>query len=270
MSRYPWSGTVLYLGSYIKATNLPWHYIPVWIIISTPLFYNFCFFVGCFVSMKLLLKNPIQFYVNKRDDLMFILCFFLPLVIVIGNRSVLYDAWRQMFFVYPAFLMLSLVGLTSLFEFIKLKFQELSYKIINVTFIFIIAFSLINTARFMIQYHPYQNVYFNILAGRDMKEIKNNFELDYWGLSYRKALEYILKNDTDKVVKIYAANSPGKANANILTSNDRNRLVYVKNLDEAKYFLSNYRDHKEEYPYKEEYYSIKIDGAKIMVVYKID
>ena len=271
MSRFQrWDSYVLYLGDYVRATNLPWHYLPVWIVITTPVFYTFCFFAGCFVSIKLLLRNPIQFYLSKRNDFIFLLWFFLPLVVVIGIRSVLYDGWRQMFFVYPAFLMLSLVGLTSLFEFIKLKFKGLSYKIINVTFIFIITFSLITTARFMIRYHPYQNVYFNILAGRDMKEIKNNFELDYWGLSYRKALEYILRNDKNKIIKVCVANWPGKANFDILTSDNRKRLMYVENPKEAKYFLSEYRWHKEEYLLKEEYYSIKIDGAKIMVVYKMD
>jgi hypothetical protein len=270
MSRFPWEGYVLYLGNSVIATNLPWHYIPVWIAITTPVFYTFCFFIGCFVSIRLLLKNPIQFYLSKKNDLIFILWFFLPLVVVIGIRSVLYDAWRQMFFVYPALLILSLIGLTSLFESIKLKFQGLNYKIINVIFIFIVAFSLINTTQFMIRYHPYQNVYFNILAGRDMNEVKNNFELDYWGLSYRKALEYILRNDRSKIVKVCVANWPGKANADILTPDDRNRLMYVENPNEAKYFLSNYRWHKEEYPLKDEYYSIKIDGTKIMVVYKIN
>jgi len=269
MCHFPFAPWVLYLGSYIKATNLPWHYIPVWIIISTPLSYSFCFLVGCFVSMKLLLRNPKQFYLSKKNDFIFMLWFFLPLVTVVVFRSVLYDAWRQMFFIYPAFLMLSLVGLTSLFKFIKSKFQGLSYRILNATVIFLMASNLINVARFMIKYHPYQNVYFNILADRDMKEIKNEFELDYWGLSYRKALEYILKNDKDNVIKIYVDNWPGKANADILTSEDRNRLMYVENPDEAKYFLGNYRYSKEEYPYKEEYYSIKIDGAKIMVVYRL-
>jgi len=270
MSHYDYPYTVLYLGDYVKAMNLPWHYIPVWIIITTPVFYTFCFFISCFVSIKPLLRNPIQFYLSKKNDFIFILWFFLPLVVVIGIRSVLYDDWRQMFFIYPAFLMLSLVGLTSLFEFIKLKFQGLNYKIINVTLIFIIIFNLVNTAQFMIRYHPYQNVYFNKLTGRDMKEIKNNFELDYWGLSYRKALEFILKNDKSKIIKVFVANWPGKANAHTLTSNDINRLVYVENPNEAKYFLSNYKWHEEEYPLKEEYYSIKIDGAKIMVVYKVD
>ena len=36
---------------------------------------------------------------------------------------------------------------------------------------------------------------------------------------------------------------------------------------EADYFLSNYRWHEKEYPYKNEYFSIKVGRAKIMVVY---
>jgi len=104
-----------------------------------------------------------------------------------------------------------------------------------------------------------------------MKEVKNSFELDYWGLSYRQALEYILKNDKDKIIKIYVANACGWYNSLILPSDDRKRLVYVKrdSLDEAKYFISNYRWHKDEYPYEDEYFSIKIGGTKIMVVYRL-
>ena len=39
--------------------------------------------------------------------------------------------------------------------------------------------------------------------------------------------------------------------------------------EEAKYFLSNYRWHPEDYPYEKEYFSIKIGDAKIVVVYKL-
>ena len=42
----------------------------------------------------------------------------------------------------------------------------------------------------MIKHHPFQNVYFNMLAG---KEIEKKFEMDYWGLSNKQALDYILK-----------------------------------------------------------------------------
>ena len=123
--------------------------------------------------------------------------------------------------------------------------------------------------QFMIKYHPHQHIYANILAGKDMSMAKVNFALDYWGLSYRKALEYILKNDKSAIIKIYVANLPGKNNAGILPLNDRNRLVYVENPDEAGYFLSNYRMHKEAYPYKDEYYSLKIGETRYMVVYKL-
>lgn len=269
LARHPLTATVLYLGNYIKATNLPWHYIPIWIAISIPIVYILCFLIGCFIITKGLFKNPIQFYIKERNNLILLLWFFLPLTTVIVLKSVVYDAWRHMFFIYPAFLMISLSGLRFLFKTVKIKFQGVGYKLINAAFVSIIAFSLVNTVKFMVKNHPYQNIYFNILAGKNMDEVKNKFELDYWGLSYRKALEYILKNDTDKAIKIYVANSPGVSNAMILSPDDRNRLIYVKNPDEAKYFLSNYRWHKDEYPYKNEYYSIKIGGTKIMVVYRL-
>ena len=271
MSHYPWEemeGTVLYLGNYIRANKLPWHYIPVWILITTPLSYIVCFFIGCFTLIKKFLSNPIHYYLNNRHDLIFILGCLLPLGVVCVIGPVLYDGWRQMFFVYPSLLMVSLIGLTSLFKYIRLKFKGLSYNIIKIALTLLIVWNLVDTGKFMIKYHPLQNVYFNILAGKNMEEIKNKFELDYWGLSYRKALEYILRNNTDNVIKIYVANYPGMANALILTFNDRKRLMYVEDLREARFFLSNYRWHREEYPYASEYYSIKIDDAKIMVVYK--
>jgi len=170
-----------------------------------------------------------------------------------------------MFFIYPAFLIISLKGLISLFDIIKIKFKGRAYKILNVIIIIFIAFSLVSTTQFMIKNHPFQNVYFNSLAGRN---IKNNFELDYWGLSYRQAFEYILRNDDEKTIKVYVQNLPGKIIVDILTPEERNRLEYV-DLDDAKYFLSNYRFHKDEYPYENEFYSINIDGVKIMVVYKL-
>jgi hypothetical protein len=270
MSRYGHPYPVLYLGDYIMGKDLPWHYIPLWIMISTPLLYIFSFFIGCSISVRPLLSNLRDSYLSKRNDFIFILWFFLPILAIIGIRSVLYDEWRQMFFVYPALLMLSLVGLKSLFEFIKMRFRSPKYPIMNAALILIITFSLVKTAQFMIKYHPYQNVYFNILAGKDMNEAKSKFDLDYWGLSYRKALEYILENDASEVIKVNVANWSGKANADILPPDDRGRLLYVENLQEAKYFLSNYRWHKEEYPFKEEYYSVRIGGAKIMVVYKMN
>ncbi len=256
-----WEHNFVWLGK-------SWYYNFKWILLTTPLLYSFYFGMGLIVSTIELFKKSIRPY-YKRNVLLIIFLFFMPILLPLILKIGLFDEWRHHYFIYPCFVVFSLIGLSSLFEYIKLKFQGRSYKIINSAFILIIVFSLIDTIQFMIKYHPHQHIYANILAGKDMRRAKVNFALDYWGLSYRKALEYILKNDKSAIIKIYVANLPGKNNAGILPLNDRNRLVYVENPDEAKYFLSNYRMHKENYPYKDEYYSLKIGEIKYMVVYKL-
>jgi len=43
----------------------------------------------------------------------------------------------------------------------------------------------------------------------------------------------------------------------------------VTDLGQAKYFLSDYRWQKEGYSYSQEFYSITVGRAKIMVVFKL-
>lgn len=270
MSYYPWDGSVLYLGKELGASEIPWHYIPVWILVSTPVLYSAFFLGGSFILIKLLIKKPKEFYITRRDDLVYMTWFFFPVIAIIALRPIIYDEWRQMLFIYPAFLMIALVGVTTLYKYIEAKFKGRNYRIVNSVFIGIIAISLLGTGGFMIANHPFQNVYFNKLAGMNMEAAKANFDMDYWGLSYRQALEYILKNDPDSVITIYAENDPGEGNAEILTLEDKERLVFVEKEEDAEYFISNYRWHAEEYPYENEFFSIKVGGAKIMVVYRIN
>ena len=269
MSRYGWPGHVLYLGNEIKASSLPWHYIPVWIIISTPLSYMVCFVAGCFASAGSLSGRFEWLRVSRSHCLILLAWFFIPLAAVVIFKSVLYDAWRQLFFIYPALILIALGGLSASFGWIREHCRGRLGTLIPAVIILAVSADLFSVARFMIRAHPYQNVYFNRLAGRDMNEIKSRFELDYWGLSYRKALEEIVRRDADPKIKIFAANFPGEINSLLLAPADRRRLVYVQRPEEAKYFLSNYRGHKEEYAYPDEFYSIKVDGAKIMVVYRM-
>jgi hypothetical protein len=97
-----------------------------------------------------------------------------------------------------------------------------------------------------------------------------NFELDYWGLSFRQGLEYIVKNDKRPVIKL-AANVPPPVcmnNAIFLKENDIRRLRLVE-INEADYFLTNYRYHPEEYPLNQEAFTIAVDNQKIMSVFKM-
>ena len=51
----------LYLGDYYESTNVPWHYIFVWIGITTPIFYLVLFFIG-FINYTLKIKKESSKY----------------------------------------------------------------------------------------------------------------------------------------------------------------------------------------------------------------
>ncbi|NQU73442.1 MAG: glycosyltransferase family 39 protein [Candidatus Omnitrophica bacterium] len=250
-----------------------WNYHLKWIGLTTPLLYSLCFFIGLLLSIKDIFRSPIKFFHQNRTILIALFLLFVPLILPHIYKTSLYDGWRHHYFIYPIFLIFSLTGVAALFRLAKTKFHGWSYKFINTVFILIIVISLKNTVQFMVKYHPHQYVYANILAGRDMGGVKARDALDYWGLSYRKGLEYILK--TDKSDKIKVCLGYGRNNIPILPANDRKRLVFVKTMDKADYFLGNYKHSggyiwsRGDYPKQEEYYSLKFGEVKFMVVYKL-
>ena len=94
--------------------------------------------------------------------------------------------------------------------------------------------------------------------------------MDYFGVSYRQSLEYILKHDKSDTINIAIENYPGYGNNMILPEKERNRFNYVE-LKDAKYFITNYRGHPQDYtefaPYK--WYSIKVLNNTINTIYKL-
>ena len=107
--------------------------------------------------------------------------------------------------------------------------------------------------------------YFSIPA----RFAENNFELDYWGLSYRTAMEYLLAHDPTPVIAMYPTSSPGWSTMYILTPEQRNRIVLTDEKS-ATYILDNFKLHdwKKFYPAEKEIYSVTVDGMKILTIYK--
>jgi len=233
MADYPWQGSVLYMGQIIKATNLPWHYILVWVGITTPIFYLVIFLIG-FINITILLAiNHIRLWKNDNElqDYLFFSLFFVPLGAVIYLNSVLYDGWRHMYFIYPFFILIALNGLNRIFEF-KTKIFKLMLLIFAIHAIF-------STIFWMYKYHPMGNVYFNILAGEN---IHKNYEVDYYGLSNRKALEYILANDdAPNIIVSKISFTPENRSKYIIDKMDRERLIFIEDYNQADYVINNYR-----------------------------
>jgi len=262
MSKFSaYENTNLYLGSYIPADSLPWHYLLVWMGITLPIPYIVFFLVGVVMLIIGFLKlNVREYYVQNKFFCIILLLFLAPLIAVIIMHSVTYDEWRHVFFIYPMFIIISIYGIRSLLFLIKNSFtHKFVYAVILSAFLFV--------GVFMVANHPHQNVYFNC-AVRDMSTAKENFELDYWGLSYKQGLEYILKNDTSSRITINGSNDPCILALMILDPADRKRLTYEYEIEKCDYYLTNYRWHKHDYSLKE-YYSVKIGEAKILSVFKM-
>jgi hypothetical protein len=260
MSKYHWNDRVLYTGTAIRASELPWHYLPVWICISTPVSYLLFFFVGFFFVIKQLVTQPVDFPMNQKQYLLMLIWFFFPLVLIIVFKSVVYDAWRHVFFIYPAFILIALCGLRFLRDTLFKK-RKLVLSII-VTCIVIFNFMV------MVHLHPHENIYFNFLAGKDMKAVKKNFELDYYGISSKQALEYILRNDPSLKLNICAEQYPQWLNVQYLPMEQRNRIRIV-DLEYADYIICQYRFHNNDYDFKHEFFSVKVGNARIMSVFKL-
>ncbi len=260
---------VLYLGDFITSSKLPWHYIPVWILVTTPFLYLAFFFFGLWTMIKRFSKSFVDTYRQYRPDISVVGWFLGPLIAVILFKSVLYDGWRHLYFIYPALIYIALIGIEAIMKYIKTykhKFRKaLQVILISVTLLQISTISL-----FMIKNHPYQNVYFNFLVG-GMDRAKDNFDLDYWGLSFREGLEYIASNDNDQVIPIYFAGG-SLDNVLILDPKTASRFKVLDQADiiKAKYILSNYRwqDHRS-LPFEREVYTVKVDGERIMSVFKV-
>ena len=272
MSHFPWVGLNLYLGKQLRGgTPLPWHYVPLWLVITTPLLYVAAFIVGLCVFLAGFIRNPFDYIFGdqpRRRETIFVLCFFLPLCAVIALHSVLYNGWRQMFFIYPAFLMISLSGLTSTFGFIRTKLHSGS-RASQYLFVGIIVFSVSSTAYSMIKNHPYQNVYFNALVREEAGYAASHFDLDYWGLSYRKAFEYILSHDDEDVIPVKVAGAIGKHNALLLDKAKRERLRFVETRERANYYVTQETGSEEDFLRGREVYSITVEGSKIIRVYRL-
>ncbi|MBF0122388.1 MAG: glycosyltransferase family 39 protein [Candidatus Omnitrophica bacterium] len=237
----------------------PWYYGPRWIAVSTPVLYGVLFLIGILVSVRSLFVSLPSQYLARRNTIILFLCFFLPLIVSVGK---LYGGWRHLYFIYPIFLIFAIMGAQYVWQ--SKRF------IARVVLIGSLILGLLGTAFFMVRNHPYQNIYFNRFAGKTHTEIGGRFGwFDYWALSIRGGLEYILKTDNDAVIPVcFNCGWADFRYVRFLPLEQRERLVST-NCEQAKYVLSYPFQPQTGYFSEKKFYSIAVDGLMIMDVYKL-
>ncbi len=264
MANFRWNSSVLFNGDLIKATELSWNYIPTWFIITTPIFYLILGVCGFLLLLFKFLKTPYSFLENsiQRTNLIFLGLFVGPILAVILFHSVLYDGWRQMYFIYPSFILFCVYGLSHLFKTHRKVFLA-SLGFLTITFMFISAY--------MIRNFPLQGVYFNeSLAFYPPEYLRQRFEMDYWGVSYKQSLEYILKVDPSASINISVENAPGESNLEILPSSERKRFKIVPR-ENATYYITNFRYHPQDYSEYANFrfHSLQVEKNTVNEIFKL-
>lgn len=256
-------GGGLYMGALIR--ELPWHYLFVWIGITTPLLYSVFFLAGCVLLLWHVLPHPVSFAKHERLRVLVFMWLFLPFIAFVVLRPGIFDGWRHLFFVYPAFLLIGLDFLAWAWAVINDMAATTMRRIVKVIAVAILILSITSPAWWMLRNHPFEYAYFSIPASF----ADGNFELDSWGLSYRAGLEYILATDKREKLTVYAASRVAVAGADTLPLAEWERLYFVDS-GEADYVLDTFapNGYQKVMPAERALHSIVVDGVTILTVYK--
>ena len=185
-ARHP-PGDNLFHGEMIRAPNIPWFYMPEWILVSVPPAALALSAAGAALALfagltrwRAALRNS-----PERFALLLVAFAITPIIAVIALDSHVYDGWRHLYFIYAPMCLLAALALGRIAAALESKPR------LRAGVYALAAASLAITAVQMVRLHPYQYIYFNPLAGVH-ENLGETYEMDYWGIGRREALEWLL------------------------------------------------------------------------------
>jgi hypothetical protein len=181
-SQYPWIGPIRVNGVDVNSNELPWTYVPDWLLAQLPLLTTAVVAAGLILTVWMLIKPAAP---SMREDLAAALPIYvqglaLPLTIILAG-SILYDGIRHLLFGIPALIAIGAVGIWSMAKMTKPS-ARVSRAVPYVVAFVVVAFSFFACVR----WYPYQYAFVNPVAGWDKEH--RNWEIDYWGLSGREGV----------------------------------------------------------------------------------
>ena len=269
MRQFRWFGFPFYMGQYYPVKELPWHYLIVSIAITTPLWILALFIFGAGQTLWQCIGRNGRLW-NDNDqmqDLIFLAIAVGPVAAIILMDSVVYNGWRHVYFIYPAIILIAIKALHEIWRWCTdIKKSQIAI-ILKRGVLLILASSMIMTAHWMVAAHPMQNVYFNWLAGYHWKD---RWEVDYWGLANRQALQLIADVDSRPLIRVWpGSNMPLYYALKMLPEKDRNRLAIISDESQADYIVTNYHGNDIDYHKTKNCQLIKNAAINSELIYSI-
>lgn len=238
-------------------------YIPVWIMITTPVVYLFFILSGTLLYIRDTGKQILNLNykkINLTDAMMFIVGFGAVAFIIIAHVTI-YNSWRHCYFAYPCFVYFAV--------FMLCKSDNFNYGYIRKMFYAILFISMAYNTYWIIKNHPFEYVYFSPIVRKDAKQ----FSGDYWSISSRALLEYITDTDPERMIAInHEYSQAGSINRGLLPEEKKKFLELVyDNTGNVDYYIVCRDDIPSvdlDLPGYRKHYSITVDNDEFAAVYK--
>ena len=271
---------VFFEGEFYESNYLPLSYLPKWIHISTPLYYQLLFLLGLFFLLKRVFKRFLNIEEHSRSslwngtsekiDFIILFSFFQVILICLTTNLNLIKGWTH--FLFINFFLIYFATISIYVIFILLKKNKIIISIL-VSIFSLFTFELIYK---LFIYHPYQNIYLNNLVNVHDKSL---YEVDYQSLSRTDAIKEIIKDSKDDNIVVATASwTPLKNGLSLIPKNKRKNIKFIGTANKkiADYIYTNYFydvdiRYNNKYLIPNNFYLFKtlyIDDIKVYSIYK--
>ena len=234
----------LFQGQLLRAEQLPAHYLPTWIAITTPPGILLLSAIGAAGVCGWAIRRPGAVLSSKRLRFGGLLLVVLagPIVAVPALGITLYDGWRHMYLLYAPLCLLALFGLWWAAAW-ALRGGGRWGRWARGGVFGLAALSVGGTVAHMAQLHPHQDVYFNFLVDRKTPEyLRTQYEMSYWGTTTREAMERLLARYPDADIHFATQADHDWRNWSILPPGERRRIFPV-NVPYDDFYINFGREH---------------------------
>jgi hypothetical protein len=190
MTAYPWDGIIPFDGQIYFGRALPFWYIPEWLVIGSPVHVIALAGLGIVLALN---ARELGGRIDARQSLC-LLAFVVPVVLLIGLRSTLFNGLRHFIFVVPVLVLFGALALVRLGTW--LSTPRVAGRAIAASGVLLALGGQGEALVSMARLHPYEYAYFSPLIGGFSGAV-GRYELDYWGECDQRAAEWLAGHGDD-------------------------------------------------------------------------
>ena len=277
LAQHPSHVRTLFQGEVVGWPEIPPHYLPTWMAITTPPAALLLSLTGVGSVTWRALTRPRAALRNTpvtRFGVLLVACPALSIAAVIGVDANVYKGWHHAYFLAAPLCLLAVYGLRALLAAAPRRWLRRA--------IYALAAAGVAAAAVeMALIHPHQIAYFNFLVDRRTPEyLRTRYEMEYWGPAYREGLEFLLRYDPNATIYVVAQQdwrrAHVRANLRILPAAERRRIVFTDRVadvaDHHYYVITSHTraDHFRRFPLSPVVYARRIYHNTILTVATLD